>query len=570
MRIFERASTRGTDLLLKMIKVFALSLTGVNSAPNIEQQAAVKDIPDTLDGLERRFNLGIESVPYAVCPQCSCIYPPSYSSGAAEPAYPTTCSEPRTKLGGPCGAELLENGKPAKFFEYYPFFEWFAKFIALPGIEAHGDRFCDDVTRQQGASADKCNACDGRFVYEFRAADGSLFVSERGEEGRWFFMFHADFFNIEGNRIRGKKTTTGVMGATCLNLPAEIRDDSAYKYIPAFIQGPLEPNGTKAEHRYYLRPFITDMEKAYTRGLQPYRRGLQPNSDNTISQRVFRVAIASVSMDFKAARPFAGLADVTSHTFCFVCQCWHLAHLGRTDFESWDAANDDFLRKGAEQWDESEDKGRALIEKSYGTRYSEFWRLPYWKPSKQLIVDPMHTFYLILEQRFFRDALGLENPTDENKTRRTEADIAYHYPFTPPPPLSSIAPVSSSNEESSEQDDQWLSVIEWKDLSPSMQQVRAAQISHLKGQIILDHSAQRQIKKLRAQLSSEVLLTDPGKLHLQKRLMQSGWLALLYVCSDLVLLPSHLRQLSIHKSEIQKKDMANALVQWVSHVSDLV
>ncbi|KAJ3817653.1 hypothetical protein F5880DRAFT_1492562, partial [Lentinula raphanica] len=66
--------------------------------------------------------------------------------------------------------------------------------------------------------------------------------------------------------------------------------------------------------------------------------------------------------------------------------------------------DDEFLRKGAELWRNVEDvKERGPIEDLYGTRDSALWRLPYWKPSSQCVVDPMHTIFLILLQRYFRD-----------------------------------------------------------------------------------------------------------------------------------------------------------------------
>ncbi|KAJ3754658.1 hypothetical protein EV360DRAFT_51194 [Lentinula raphanica] len=54
----------------------------------------------------------------------------------------------------------------------------------------------------------------------------------------------------------------------------------------------------------------------------------------------------------------------------------------------------------------------------YGTRTSEFWRLPYWRPTQQVTIDPMHLMFLILQQRFFRDpsALGLEINKNNNLT----------------------------------------------------------------------------------------------------------------------------------------------------------
>ncbi|KAJ3754122.1 hypothetical protein EV360DRAFT_52222, partial [Lentinula raphanica] len=189
---------------------------------NAQQEASLASIPESIERLEQKFNFDIESVPYA----------------------------------------------PIKVFEYYPFFDWFGKFIALPGIEEYGDRFCEDVDCHNTVPTDKISTADGRFVFEFRGADGRMFVRDRQEEGRWFFILSADFFNVEGNRIRGKASSTGMLAMTCLNLPLEIRNDHAYLYIPGIIQGPQEPKAKDSEHRHYLKPLIDDLLVGYTRGVR--------------------------------------------------------------------------------------------------------------------------------------------------------------------------------------------------------------------------------------------------------------------------------------------------------------
>ncbi|KAJ3753450.1 hypothetical protein EV360DRAFT_87778 [Lentinula raphanica] len=248
-RVFERTAQRGATFVLKMIKMFGYSLATLGGRNlNAQQEAALASIPESIERLEKKFNLDIDAVPYAVCPDCSCTYAPSYPNGSSSPTYPSTCSEKKARSAPICGASLLSYGKPIKVFEYYPFFDWFGKFIALPGIEEYGDRFCEAVVRHQVVPTDKVSAADGRFVFEFRGADGRFFVRDRQDEGRWFFILNADFFNVEGNRIRGKSSSTGMLAMTCLNLPLEIRNDHAYIYIPGIIQGPQEPKAQDAEH----------------------------------------------------------------------------------------------------------------------------------------------------------------------------------------------------------------------------------------------------------------------------------------------------------------------------------
>ncbi|KAJ3709848.1 hypothetical protein C8R42DRAFT_550136, partial [Lentinula raphanica] len=193
--------------------------------PNYQQQVALSSISEDIRGLEKKFNLDTETTVFAVCP-------PS---------------------------------QPIKTFEFYSFLDWFGRFLALPGIGKYSETFCEQIT-SDGPPMDKENTADGRFYYELRGPDGKLFVQERGSEGRWFFKLHSDFFNIEGNKIGGKHLSTGVISMSCLNLPPEMREDSAYVYLAGIIQGPSEPDSKEAEHCHFIRPLVDELLIAYERG----------------------------------------------------------------------------------------------------------------------------------------------------------------------------------------------------------------------------------------------------------------------------------------------------------------
>ncbi|KAJ3900216.1 hypothetical protein F5879DRAFT_809587 [Lentinula edodes] len=457
--IFEGAARRASSTLLKLLKVYGLSVTLLAGGPNLIQQKALNDIPESIGTLEKRLNLQVPSIPHAVCPSCSYTYPPTYAKGSQKLIYPTHCTKRLTETAEPCGTHLLSEGKPIKTYHYYSFYEWFGHFIAQPKIEKYGDEFCNDVTalQREDPSEGMRSFKDGTFIRTFSAEDGKLFIEGHRNEGRWLFLLHADFFNVEGNRVRGKTRSTGVTCLACLNLPLSMRYDSAWLYIPGIIQGPHEPNAKNSENRHYWRLMVTELLAGYSRGLKPhhtyqtYQMGLASN------ERIHRVAIGGASLDFKAARPFGGFLDVTSHHTCFVCKCWHLAHIGRTDHTKWEPADIEFLKRGAFAWINAKTSDeRSEIESFYGTRYSELWRLLYWDPTRQLLVEPMHTIFLILLQRFARDALGLDNPgplnmedddnhdsgdATEKKKKSKAIYICYYYNFTPPPHPSVLTPL---------------------------------------------------------------------------------------------------------------------------------
>ncbi|KAJ4001071.1 hypothetical protein F5050DRAFT_1561567 [Lentinula boryana] len=522
-RVFNSTAQGGGSLILKLLKLFGFTFATLGGRDlNSEQEAALAGIPESIETLEKKFNLDIKCIPYAICPSCSFTHPPTYPNNASRPVYPPVCLERRAPLEKPCGASLLAHGKPLKKYEYYPFFDWFGRFLAQPGIEEYGNKFCDTISSHQSIPVDKIDQTDGRFVHEFRDKDGQLFVADRGNEGRWFFVLNADFFNVEGNRIRGKKSSTGMIAMSCLNLPLEIRNDNAFLYIPGIIQGPHEPDAKDAEHRHFLKPLVDDLLKGYTRGVRPFSTFLTRKSDTPYSH-VSHVAVALASMDFKAIRPFCGLLDVTSHHFCFLCDCWHVAHLGRTDYENWKPLDDERLRKSAEMWRDAMLKDRKAIERLYGTRFSELWRLPYWR-LHQIGIDPMHTIFLILLQRTFRDLLGLDNPEDpKKKSNKPKFKFAFYYDFTPPPSLSSLV-----NEIETPQQ-----ILE--DLGKSMNYSSA---SHVGG-------IHRVLQQPLAQGEQEI--------ELRKTLGSFPGISLAYVCTDIEQLPD---------GKFSKFDMVQRLIKW--------
>lgn len=489
---------------------------------------------------------------------------------------------------------LKSNGKPWKTLEYYPFPDWFGRFLSLPGIEEYGNQFSDDIAQQCGfPPSTKCDVKDGSFFHSFTAKDGQLFIANRGEEGRWFFLMHADFFNVEGNRLRGKTSSTGIVSLACLNLPLQMRNDSTYQYIPYIIPGPYEPDSQVAAHQHILRPMVSDIVTGYERGFRPH--GMHQSQKNQSMQpygRVHHTAIAMASMDSKAARPFVGFLDVTSHHHCFICRCFHKFHMGRTDFENWEPADDEFLQKGAEMWrDAKDDKERLQIVKFYGMRYSEYWKFDNWKPSKQLLVKPMHTLFLVILQRFFRDALKLDNPDSKNKkgkgkgkdkgkgkgkhegkgngdedTADGESEdelpevvpepvseekagssfISFYHNFEFPPYPSYLTPFNSLEKPAGrysswveqllepEVEFQQPTTITWNNLSPNQARARESHMNHLQAQLTDDHKASQQVQVIHHHHLSRAAPTSEQEMKaLRNGISRQKWLPVAYICNDL-------------------------------------
>ena len=92
-------------------------------------------------------------------------------------------------------------------------------------------------------------------------------------------------------------------------------------------------------------------------------------------------------------------------------------------------------------------------------------------------------------------------------------------------------------------------------------------MSELKQIIASDFRAYRAVNDVHEELASKAPGTLQEKKAMYKCLVQKKWLAILYVCNDLMVLPSDLQlRPSISQQDITKSTMVNALVQWVSRV----
>ncbi|KAJ3966209.1 hypothetical protein EV361DRAFT_809422 [Lentinula raphanica] len=431
-RIFSGASELSTNATLQVMRLYGSAVAALGGEATLLQQRALEAIPSQVETVENRFNLGIETTTYAVCPTCNFLYEPQHSPTPEVATYPDTCTN-RSPPDSLCNTPLLnELGKPLKGYEYYPFPQWFSQFVAQPGVQQYAKSFCDEVRNRSVPPADKMSTWDGDIYQILLGPDGKLFV-DGGDEGRFFFLLHVDFFSSEGTTGRGKHRSTGIASLKCLNLPFHLRDDISNVYIPGFWRGPKEPSSPDAQLAHLLEPLMLDLEKAYTRGI----RCLGSSSSDTPSvpgePTTFRCMLAGSCSDLKAARPHAGLLDVNSHHDCFTCNNFHQEGILRTDFESWLCVDDDFLREGMQKWREARTtRDRETIEHYYGTRCSALEILPYFKFSIQIIADPMHAFYHRIIHLFIRNALGLTTLSPTTSPLHT-SDVAFLHEFSPPP-----------------------------------------------------------------------------------------------------------------------------------------
>ncbi|KAF8588137.1 hypothetical protein K439DRAFT_1645631 [Ramaria rubella] len=186
----------------------------------------------------------------------------------------------------------------------------------------------------------------------------------------------------------------------CVSLGTEICYKAENMYIVGLITSPREPS--LAELNHYMRPLMDDMVVTWERGIHFSRTSLYPTGCFT------RSAIAASVNNLPAAQKASGLASHGSHFNCTVCQCWHQSTLGKTDFWVWTLRDKHKLREYATQWrDTTTSSEQEKIFHLHGVRWSELWRLSYWNPTCQLVVDSMHCILEGLVRYHSMDVLEL-------------------------------------------------------------------------------------------------------------------------------------------------------------------
>jgi len=403
---------------VSIILTLAFKLIGATGDTLCKHTCA--QIPKNMRTALQRFNLDGHTTTYAVCPHCSATFKPSGSPD--QPKYPPFCTNRPLPGGDLCNASLLHDSDDGhsvaiKTFAYHHFHDYVAGLLARPGFEDLMDKPCDDLMQSLSGATPSIlkDVWDAEFLRTFEGPrSGTLFVDRQGE-GRLLFSVNVDFFNIEGNRQRNATTSCGIISCACLNLPPDIRYKPENMYLAGIIPGPSEPSGDQLNH--FLEPLIEDMVESWESGVRFSHSASQRD-------RVTRSAIACVVCDLPAARKSAQLASVTSHFYCSACHCVHTSSLGRTDVDSkyWQFRNKAELRAYTFKYRDADSvKEWNKLFCTNDVQWSPFWRLPYWDPARQLVVNSMHCLLEGLAQAHFRKYLGLT--TTFAMKAQSEADL---------------------------------------------------------------------------------------------------------------------------------------------------
>jgi len=384
-------------------------------------------LPTTLYSALNSLKIESDMTVYAMCPECHSRYPPSYDAMKVV-TYPSRCTNRRILEKGTieCCTSLLKSGKsaPVKPFLVPSLPDFIARELADGEIEAMCMKACDDAySSLKDPVSDNTpltSIFQGEFLKNFKGpTPGKLFIEREGKV-RLAFAMQVDFFNPNGTRKRGNHDSVGIISLANLNLPVELRYKPEHLFV-MIIPGPREPELDSLSH--YIAPIIDQFIVAWERGIHVSR------TSSSIDGRTVEAAIILSVNDLPAARKISGAAGVVAHWLCTVCKLFGRESTYRTDFLNWGLKDPVVLRKQAEAYrDAGSQKERQTLFEAHGVRWSELWRLPYWNPTRMLVVDSMHCILEGLVHYHCRHVLRLNSATAKTK-ETVEFCPAFAYPW---------------------------------------------------------------------------------------------------------------------------------------------
>ncbi|KAF8584850.1 hypothetical protein K439DRAFT_1283045, partial [Ramaria rubella] len=197
--------------------------------------------------------------------------------------------------------------------------------------------------------------------------------------------------------------SAGIIAMVCLNLLGSLRYKQENIYPVGLIPGPGEPTLTDLNH--YLRLLVDSFLKLWDPGVYFNKTASKPEGRNV------RAAIIPLIADYPACRRALGvkISARSNENFCTFCD------IPQRKIAEWLETNPELYpcRTAAHHqaiafawWDASSEAEQKAIFQEHGIRFTELLWLPYWDPTRFVVVDPMHNLFLSLIQTHFRDILG--------------------------------------------------------------------------------------------------------------------------------------------------------------------
>lgn len=372
----------------------ALSATSTN-------EEVIRLIPKDPRTIVNKIDLNPRTITYLQCPACYAVYEYEGKLSPEEPdlqkcKHRPTPASPRCDV--PLWAERHVGGKttpvPRRKYVHQSLKEWMGRMLSRPGVEE-----VIDAAPHRAPTGRMTDIWDSPVFRNFRDADGLPFFAERGTEGRYAFSIGADSFHPLGNLEAKQSISSTAIYLVLLNLPEGERHKYKNMYLAGVIPGPSKPSLEQINH--VLALLVKEL-------LEFWKGVFFTSTARHVFGRFVKGAAIPLVCDMLAARQMAGLGSVNSQFFCTFCRL-RIQDIENLSRHTWPERRLHEQVVWAREWrDCGSERGRELLFKLHGVRWSALLELPYWNPILFSVVDQMHAAFLGLYQTHCRRVWGID------------------------------------------------------------------------------------------------------------------------------------------------------------------
>mgnify|MGYP002803532383 CR=1 FL=1 len=381
----------------KMIFVMIGDLTGLELVKTIGNQ-----FPTSLKTIKKLLGVnGNEFRTCAVCPKCNAIYEKQSCTKTLPDGrvVSRTCTNvewpnhPRKDNQSPCGEKLMKKvrGKTGTIF-WYPrkvavFQSLFSSLKRIFNSQNFQEK-CELWRNEDDSNGEMRDIYDGKVWRDFQNFDGKPFLSQKHN---YALLLNVDWFNP----FKHSPGSIGAVYCVFANLPRNERYKRENILLLALIEG--EP---KHDMNTILKPIVDELITLW----KGHRFWIK------LKSTLVRVALLCVACDIPAARKVAGFLSHNARLGCSRClKEFPVNAFGeRPDYSgfernSWPKRNADQHRTHAFQTlQATSESKRKQMERTFGCRYTELLRLPYYDSVRFVIIDPMHNLLLGTAKHMFK------------------------------------------------------------------------------------------------------------------------------------------------------------------------
>ena len=134
--------------------------------------------------------------------------------------------------------------------------------------------------------------------------------------------------------------------------------------------------------------------------------------------RLVHCAIVCIVCNLPVACKTSGFWPSSHSHFCAICHCTCQSHsYGDTNYHLWHRCTKEECLASAKIFNDAETKAEQHMEfASSGVKWSELLHLPYFDPTRFVIIDAMHNLFLGLINQHFQNILGIQLNKDKEQS----------------------------------------------------------------------------------------------------------------------------------------------------------